>query len=404
VLRILLEHRGLVSAIVAAGVWSFGHLPFSFPATNDMLVIVAANTPHVHAAIRIAFSVLWFTSSFALSFVYIFLLQPRAGIERIALPRYPEPAHRSALFLVLGEIHKERKPNAIEQPHWLTIPRRALFTGIGIFGAVGSGKTTCCMYPFAEQLLAYRRDDHEQRIGALVLEVKGDFCYRVREILRKHGREDDYIELSLDCPYRYNPLYNGLEAYALAYGIASLLTNLFGRGKEPFWQQAYTNVVKFIVLLHQSVYGYVTLFDVYECAINPDLLSRRVAEGKALFEPGEFLLVDPHDYYNAPDLKAFPFDMDPTLDRMKVARSEEVEQQLNSLGVPYTTHGSPDTALQIDANRREQFEAVERWFHHDWVRIEPKLRTSIVEGISVFLSLFDDSPAVKRTFCPPKEC
>ena len=41
-LRILLEHRGLVSAIVAAGVWSFGHLRVPFPATNDMLVLVAA--------------------------------------------------------------------------------------------------------------------------------------------------------------------------------------------------------------------------------------------------------------------------------------------------------------------------------------------------------------------------
>ena len=36
-------------------------------------------------------------------------------------------------------------------------------------------------------------------------------------------------------------------------------------------------------------------------------------------------------------------------------------------------------------------------------RIEPKLRTSIIEGISVFLSLFDDNPRVKYTFCPPKE-
>jgi len=32
------------------------------------------------------------------------------------------------------------------------------------------------------------------------------------------------------------------------------------------------------------------------------------------------------------------------------------------------------------------------------------LRTSIVEGISVFLSLFDDNPDVKRTFCPSAEC
>ena len=78
--------------------------------------------------------------------------------------------------------------------------------------------------------------------------------------------------------------------------------------------------------------------------------------------------------------------MDPALDRMKVPRSDEVEQKLASLGVPYTTHGSPDSGSQIDAIRREQFEAVERWFHRDWMRIEPKLRTSIVEGISVLLA------------------
>jgi hypothetical protein len=56
------------------------------------------------------------------------------------------------------------------------------------------------------------------------------------------------------------------------------------------------------------------------------------------------------------------------------------------------------------SEKRQQLDAVQRWFHNDWQRIEPKLRTSIVEGIAVFLSLFDDNPAVKRTFCPPPEC
>ncbi len=42
-LRILLEYRGLVSDVVAAGIWTFGHLRAPFPATNDMLVLVAAN-------------------------------------------------------------------------------------------------------------------------------------------------------------------------------------------------------------------------------------------------------------------------------------------------------------------------------------------------------------------------
>jgi len=377
---------------------------------NDLIALLADGAPHVVVAIRLAYGAMWFTtpyitSSILLSFGYIFLVKQREASSSIALPRYPEVMWRTKLFLVLGEIHRARKPTSVEQPKWLTIPRRALFTGIGIFGAIGTGKTSCCMYPFADQILAYHRADPERRIGGLVLEVKGDFCYKVREILCRHDRESDYIEISLDCPYRYNPLHNELEAYTLAYGIASLLTNLFGRGKEPFWQQAYTNVVKFIILLHKSVYGYVTLFDVYECAINPDTLAQRVAEGEALFEPGEYLLVAMEDYSKNADLATLPFAKDPALDDMQIPRTDENEKKLRALNVPYSIQGSTSgTSNNNDEHRRQQFEAVGRWFHQDWMRIEPKLRTSIVEGISVFLSLFDDNPAVKQVFCPPKEC
>ena len=45
--------------------------------------------------------------------------------------------------------------------------------------------------------------------------VKGDFCRRFRDILECHGRGDDYIEVTLDSKYRYNPLHNDLDAYAL---------------------------------------------------------------------------------------------------------------------------------------------------------------------------------------------
>jgi len=120
----------------------------------------------------------------------------------------------------------------------------------------------------------------EKRIGGLVLEVKGDFCKKVRAILARLGRDADYVEISLDSNYRYNPLHNDLDAYALAYGIASLINNLFGRGKEPFWQQAYTNLVKFIILLHKVAYDYVTLFDVYECTICPDVLERKIRDAE----------------------------------------------------------------------------------------------------------------------------
>src|SRR5438309_8015543 len=113
--------------------------------------------------------------------------------------------------------------------------------------------------------------------------VKRVSCGLVRQLFERYGRGHDYVEVSLTSKYRYNPLHNELDAYALAYGIATLMTNLFGRGKEPFWQQASTNLVKFVILLHQTLDNYVTLFQVYEHVINPDKLRAKIADGERRF-------------------------------------------------------------------------------------------------------------------------
>jgi hypothetical protein len=48
---------------------------------------------------------------------------------------------RSELYLVIGELHHPKRPQPAATPQWLIVPERGLFTGIAIFGAVGSGKT-----------------------------------------------------------------------------------------------------------------------------------------------------------------------------------------------------------------------------------------------------------------------
>ena len=410
-LRTVLEQRQIASAVVATTIWSFVSTRYPFPENEPYLALLKEVRPHISDVIRFTYTLLWFTTplliaSSLLSLAYIFLVRQGRPAASPQLPRYPNPATRRDLSVVIGEVHRTQHVEPVPRPTWLAIPARGLFTGVAIFGAVGSGKTSGCMYPFAEQILSFRRDDRERRPGALMLEVKGDFCHRIREILERHGRGDDYVEISLSCEYRYNPLHNDLEAYALAYGIASLLTNLFGRGKEPFWQQAYTNLVKFIILLHKAAFDYVTLFDVYECAINPDLLAARIERARGRFEPTRSILLDPQDYTGRDELKELGFKLDSELGRMKAPYSEELFLKVQGFGFkPETSEYSESGSEPIlDEIKREQFAAVSRWFHHDWMRIEPKLRTSIVEGISVFLSLFDDNPAVKRTFCPPKEC
>src|SRR5882762_189527 len=332
-IRHIVESRPYLSLILTVGIGTLLSQRFPFPEDNAMLQLVAAEKPAIFIAIKYAYETMLFSTPFIgcsmlFSILYIFFVRPHESVVLNPLPPYPKMTERDRLFLVVGELHHPKHPEPVEQPRWLMIPDRGLFTGVAIFGAIGSGKTSCCMYPFTEQILGYRAGDAEQRAAGLVLEVKGDFCHKVRKILKKYGRQNDYFEISLDCPYRYNPLHNDLEAYALAYGIASLLNNLFGRGKEPFWQQAYTNLVKFIILLHKVNHDYVTLFDVYECAINPDKLEFRIKEGERLFQTNEYVLVPDGEYIARRELVKFGFDRDTSTGEMKAAISVELLRHL----------------------------------------------------------------------------
>jgi len=266
--RILQSRFAIAYALAAA---TGLYLYFSYPVSNENLYLqlIASRSPRLYAAGVYTFVAMLFTTPLILystffSILYIYVYRGGGASEESgSLPTYPPPENREQLRLIVGELHHPSKPIPAADPSWLSIPERGLFTGIAVFGAIGTGKTSCCIRPFAEQLLAYQATDPARRIGGLVLEVKGDFCHQVREILTKYNRAEDYVEISLDGEYCYNPLENELDSYALAYALASLISQSFGKGGDPFWSMASTNVVKFIILLHRLVDGYVTLFDVY---------------------------------------------------------------------------------------------------------------------------------------------
>ena len=106
-------------------------------------------------------------------------------------------------------------------------------------------------------------------------------------MLTELDRGGDYIELSLDGRLTWNPLrVTRLDSYSLAYTVASLLNQLFSKGKEPFWQQAYTDLVRWIIELYRvlppedssDTPGWVTLRDVYYCAIDKELFAAKIEE------------------------------------------------------------------------------------------------------------------------------
>ena len=248
----------LFSGGVWFAVWSFARRPFPALETVPLLDLLEYHNPNFYSAV-----VLWYylsplvavmlTGSIALSVWKVWLeARKRDLLPFGALPAWPLSPEQPGPEIVIGEVHHPVEPREIFNPGWLTIPERGLYTGIAIFGAVGSGKTSACMHPFAKQLLSWQAGDPEKRAAALMLEVKGDFCHDIRSILDGAGRGDDYLELGMGGLWKWNPLSAWwLDSYSLAYTVASLLNQLFGKGKEPFWQQAYTNLVRWIIELHR---------------------------------------------------------------------------------------------------------------------------------------------------------
>ena len=388
-------------------VWSFVRRPFPALETVPLLDLLEYHNPHFYSAV-----VLWYylsplvavmlAGSIVLSVWKVWIeARKRDLLPFGALPAWPLFPEQPGPEIVIGEVHHPVEPREIFNPEWLTIPERGLYTGIAIFGAVGSGKTSACMHPFAKQLLGWQADDPEKRPAALMLEVKGDFCHDIRSILDGAGRGDDYLEIGMGGLWKWNPLSAWwLDSYSLAYTVASLLNQLFGKGKEPFWQQAYTNLVRWIIELHRVLpEQWVTLQQVYQCAIDPDLFAAKIKQAEkwsAELNTGEVFIPVEKWTKRAVEVGEWKWMATPDGREMRAEWSPELEHKLKKLAIQSGVVWEPGAGDDV----RERVAAVKRWFENDWQKLDNKIKSSIVEGVSVFLSMFD-MPDVAAVFCPP---
>ena len=405
-LRVCVESRLLIALTAAAIVGTSGLHAFPINADEPFVAAISQQRPDVMALIGYGYAILWFSTPFhvvslLLSVCAIVLYRKQPQLRFRPLPPYPRPAARPTPSIVLGESHHPTTAGRAAEPQWLTIPQRGLYTGIMIVGAIGTGKTSACMYPYVDQLVGWRSQDPQRKVGGLVMEVKGDFCQQVRRMLSDAGRGDDYVEIGLDTGRCYNPLHNDLDPYAVAYAIASLLNNLFGKSKEPFWQQAYTDLLKFVILLRRLSDGYTTLSDVYRYVLDDTQIDRDIQRLKpTLAEPPEVVLVPMVEYQLLDLRRSWSHWYQEDADHMAHPYVAELETFLDGKGASYRVRKAQGGGW---ADRKHQLEAVERWFKGNWTRLDSRLRSSITEGIVVFLSLFDDNPAVHRAFCPPRQ-
>jgi len=403
-MRALVESRVLVAFVVAAAVGTWGIFTFPLPADDVFLALVRLQKPIIFAAFAYGYAAMWFTTPFigaslVTSVCAIVVYRYPATVRSRPLPPYPPPESRPAPMLILGEAHHATTPGRAPVPGWLTIPQRGLYTGVMILGAVGTGKTSACMYPYVEQLLRWRAQDPDRKVGGLVLEVKGDFCRQLRGMLAAARRDNDYLEIGLDTGVCYNPLHNDLDPYAVAYAIGSLLNNLFGRSKEPFWQQAYTDLLKFVISLRRITEGYTTLAEVYRFIIEDGQIEKNLRTLKAQFDNPADVIAVRLEECRADARQAWTLWVPLNATHLAHPYDAELESYLTEHDVPYEVRSGN---AAICAERRHRWEAISRWYYNTWSKLDPRVKASIVEGIVVFLSIFDENPSVYKAFCPPR--
>ncbi|MDA8053537.1 MAG: type IV secretory system conjugative DNA transfer family protein [Deltaproteobacteria bacterium] len=219
----------------------------------------------------------WFVSSYTLSNIaynkYLYLKPEEDNKKKNIFADKKAPAGNAMLWpesenlqLVIGEIH-EKDGTRKEKPEWLIIDKNGLFTGLIVFGSTGAGKTTACAYPFLDQLAKYGKESPDERIGGLILDVKGDFWKEAVHILERNGRREDAVIIEPGSGYYFNPVhYPHLDTKIIAERLYSVLENMNSNDgrQDSFWKDKSINLLANSLSLIRLCIGYATLSDVYE--------------------------------------------------------------------------------------------------------------------------------------------
>ena len=139
----------------------------------------------------------------------------------------PQQIQNNELQLLIGKDLEEKN---------IYIPEKGLYQNILITGTIGSGKTSSAMYPFTQQLIHYKNNNEDEKIGMLILDVKGNYQYQVQKYCENSNRDNDLIIIELGGKFKYNPLNKPhLKASVLANRLKTILLLFSENNSESYW-------------------------------------------------------------------------------------------------------------------------------------------------------------------------
>ena len=169
--------------------------------------------------------------------------------------------------------------------HKIFIPEKGLYQNFLITGTIGSGKTSSAMYPFTKQLMEFNSKHPKNKIGMLILDVKGNFYQQVRKYARSYQLEKDLIVIELKSNVFYNPLHKpNLKPQVLANRLKTILLLFSENNTESYWldkaEEILTECIKLCRLYNNN---YVTFLEIHKLITIPNYYKEKISILRDLF-------------------------------------------------------------------------------------------------------------------------
>ena len=168
------------------------------------------------------------------------------------------------------------------------IPEKSLYQNILITGGIGTGKTASAMYPFTKQLIKYKNNNSSEKLGFLILDVKGNYYSKIKEFAKEYDRSNDVIVIELNGKYTYNPLDKpNLKASILANRIKTILLLFSPNNSESYWLDKSEQVIEnFITLCRIYNNNYVTFEELHKLVTDKNYYLKKLHEVRDVFLSG----------------------------------------------------------------------------------------------------------------------
>ncbi len=168
---------------------------------------------------------------------------------------------------------------------FVRIPEKSLYQNILITGTIGTGKTSSAMYPFTKQLMEYKSNDSKEKLGMLILDVKGNYYLQVQKYATLYQRQKDLITLDLSGNIKYNPLHKpNLKPSVLANRLKTILLLFSPNNTESFWLDKVEQILsECIKLCRLYNHGYVTFEELHNLVVVPNYYEEKIQILRNLF-------------------------------------------------------------------------------------------------------------------------